>query len=298
VNKLRGALPGLGFLLLLLPSLLWAQTSTDRSELDQFLKETANQGPQPPVGTKITTANWQQYKAFLPFGMVKLFQGQYQWQMPQDAELDIGPARYGNLPKTWIEATEKYGGQDRVEVLPNGHFKIDNYQGGVVFPNPEEPHKGFKILANVFFAHAPAIFGAGPENTSAIWFVDRFGNVSQDTFDFIYRQSGWDTDAGFPPDESYAPGTWYTEWFMEETPEQARYTTTLALYYKDRRRTRFRITTYSYRRSGVRYAYPRPRVALRYLAASGPMMTRRSTASMAERPYSTPTTWAIASKWS
>ena len=49
-----------------------------------------------------------------------------------------------------------------VEVLPNGHYKINNYHGGVVFPNPEEPHKGFKILANVFFAHAPAIFGAGP----------------------------------------------------------------------------------------------------------------------------------------
>src|SRR5277367_6771249 len=224
---------GLGLLAMLLPAVGRAQTSTDRSELDQFLKDTANQGPPPPVGTKITTSNWQQYKAFLPFGMTKLFEGQYQWKMPADVEINIGPTRYGNLPKTWIEATEKYGQQDTVEVLPNGHFRINNYHGGVVFPDPEEPHKGFKILANVFFAHAPAIFGAGPENTSSIWFVDRFGNISQDTFDFIYRQSGWDTDADFPADETYAPGTWYTEWFMEETPEQARYTATLALYYKD-----------------------------------------------------------------
>src|ERR1700685_3973774 len=87
---------------LLLPSIALAQ-STDRSELDEFLKATANQGPQPPVGTKITSANWQQYKQFMPFGMTKLFEGQYQWKMPQDVEIDIGPARYGNLPKTWIE---------------------------------------------------------------------------------------------------------------------------------------------------------------------------------------------------
>ncbi len=85
---------GIGLFALLLPSLLWAQTSTDRSELDSFLKETANQGPPPPIGTKITNANWQQYKAFMPFGMVKLFEGRYQWQMPQDVEIDIGPARY------------------------------------------------------------------------------------------------------------------------------------------------------------------------------------------------------------
>jgi hypothetical protein len=49
----------LSFLLsaLLLPSLTLAQ-STDRSELDEFLKATANQGAEPPVGTKITITNW------------------------------------------------------------------------------------------------------------------------------------------------------------------------------------------------------------------------------------------------
>ena len=32
---------------------------------------------------------------------------------------------------------------------------------------------------------------------------------------------------------TYAPGTWYTEWSMEETPEQARYTSSLQLFYID-----------------------------------------------------------------
>jgi hypothetical protein len=47
----------LGLILVLLAPMVCAQ-STDRSELDQFLKETANQGPPPPAGTKITEFKW------------------------------------------------------------------------------------------------------------------------------------------------------------------------------------------------------------------------------------------------
>jgi hypothetical protein len=133
----------------------------------------------------------------MPFGMVKLFEGQYQWKMPADVELDVGPARYGNLPKTWIEATEKYGNQDTVEVLANGPFKIDNNHIGVVFLAPSEPHKGFKILANVFFAHAPAIFGAGPENTSAIC-----SSIASVTFRKIPSTSSIGRAAGIPRRDS------------------------------------------------------------------------------------------------
>ncbi|MGH9829072.1 MAG: DUF1329 domain-containing protein, partial [Blastocatellia bacterium] len=176
---------------------------------------------------------WRQYKQFMPFGMVMLFEGKYQWKMPQDVEMDIGPVENGNLPPTFLAATEKYGAQDKVEVLPNGHYKIDNYQGGIPFPNPQDPYKGYKMLANVFFAYTPAIVVSTPDNKGSIWFQDRFGNISQDTFSLVYRQSGYNTDPGIPVNETYAPGTWYTEWFMEETPEQARYTASLALFYKD-----------------------------------------------------------------
>jgi hypothetical protein len=47
-------------MLLVLPSLGRAQT-TDRSEMDTWVKDTASQGAE-PVGAKITAANWQQYK--------------------------------------------------------------------------------------------------------------------------------------------------------------------------------------------------------------------------------------------
>jgi hypothetical protein len=65
-----------GLLVAFLPALGWSQVSTDRSEMDQWIKDTANQG-ELPIGTKVTTANWQQYKNFLPLGMQKLYEGKY-----------------------------------------------------------------------------------------------------------------------------------------------------------------------------------------------------------------------------
>jgi hypothetical protein len=104
-----------GALVLLLPRLGWTQ-STDFSEMDQWTKDTAHQGDI-PVGTKITMSNWEQYKAFMPLGMIKLFQGTYGWKMPADVEMDVGPAHEGgNLPKTWVEATERYGAQTSFQV--------------------------------------------------------------------------------------------------------------------------------------------------------------------------------------
>jgi len=225
------ALVVIGLLVALRPSGLWAQT-TDRSAVDDWLKSSTNQ-PDIPVGTKITTQNWQQYKQYMPVGMGKMFEGSYGWKMPADVSMEVGPIHHGFLPKTWVEATEKYGSQTSVDVLPNGHYVLKNYHGGTPFPNPTDPNKGWKVLANVFWAFVPALYVNTPQNYGAVWAIDRFGNISPETFDVVYRWSSYITDAGFPPEETYAPGTWYTEWAMQETPEQARYTASLALYYKD-----------------------------------------------------------------
>jgi hypothetical protein len=225
------AVVAMSIALAMLASAAFAQT--DVSEMQDWLKDSANQG-QLPVGTKITMSNWQQYKQFMPLGMIKLFQGVYGWKMPSDVEMDIGPSHEGgNLPKTWVEATEKYGPQTGVDLLPNGHYVIKNYHGGTPFPNPEEPNKGWKVLANVFFAYAPAMYVKTPTNYGTVWAVDRYGNIAPSGLDVVYRWSDYITDKGFPPRENYAPGTWYTEWLMQESPEQARYTASLALYYVD-----------------------------------------------------------------
>ena len=89
----------------LLRSLGWSQ-STDRSEMDQWVKDTANQGDL-PVGTKITTANWQQYKNFLPLGMQKLYEGKYFWKIPADVEMNIGPTRAFAPPPGYVSATRR-----------------------------------------------------------------------------------------------------------------------------------------------------------------------------------------------
>jgi hypothetical protein len=222
----------IGFMLAMLPSLVWAQ-GTDRSEMDQWVKDTEHQTA-PPVGTVITTSNWQQYKSVMPLGMIKLFQGTYGWKMPADVSIPVGPAHLGgNLPKTWVEATEKYGAQTGVDVLSNGHYQIKNYYGGTPFPNPQEPHRGWKALANVFWAFVPALYVNSPQNYGTVWAIDRFGNVAPSSFDVVYRWSAYITDAGFPHEETYAPGSWYTEWGMQETPEQARYTASLSIYYQN-----------------------------------------------------------------
>jgi hypothetical protein len=106
------ALVVLGMVVALMPSRLWAQ-STDRSAVDDWLKMSEKQGDV-PMGTKITQQNWQQYKQFMPLGMIKMFEGSYGWKMPQDVEMEVGPVHNGFLPKTWVEATEKYGSQTGV----------------------------------------------------------------------------------------------------------------------------------------------------------------------------------------
>jgi hypothetical protein len=85
----------------------------------------------------------------------------------------------------------------------------------------------------VFFAYVPAIITSAPDNTGSIWFL-----IASTTFRKI--PSTWSiarvvttATPEIAPDENYAPGSWYTEWFMQETPEQARYTTSLAIFYKD-----------------------------------------------------------------
>jgi hypothetical protein len=121
-----------GIVIALMPAFALAQ-QTDFSEMSQWLQMSSHQG-NIPAGTKITMSNWEQYKAFMPLGMIKLFEGTYGWKMPADVEMDVGPAHEGgNLPKTWVEATEKYGTQTSVEVLPKGTLRNTELPGRHAF---------------------------------------------------------------------------------------------------------------------------------------------------------------------
>jgi hypothetical protein len=211
---------------------------SDLSGMEKWLQESSN-ASSIPSGTVITRENWRQYKQVMPLGMIELFGDQYHWKMPERVQIAVGPTERGLLPRTYLEASEKYGSATKVVRRPNGRMDIEGYRGGIPFPNPREPDMGYKILTNLFFSYVPHLYVNAPRNTGSLWFQDRFGNTSMQTIDVVYRQSGWNTDPGVQPDENYAPGTWYTEWSMVETPEQSKYTALLSLFFKDQQKNPF-----------------------------------------------------------
>jgi hypothetical protein len=228
-------------LLLLLAMSLLASSALPQSDLPE-MKKWMDNSTHPgtiPENTKVSMKNWQEYKQFMPLGMVELFQGRQKWRMPPNVEIIVGPTEHDLLPRTYLEATERHSLQTKVVRLPNGRIELQNYHGGIPFSNPQEPDMGYKILANLFFSYVPHLYVNGPENTGTLWFQDRFGNISAQTLGVVYRQSGWNTDPGIPADESYAPGTWYTEWSTVEAPEQSKYTSLLSLFFKDQQANPF-----------------------------------------------------------
>src|SRR5215472_2193321 len=100
-----------------------------------------------PPGTKVTLSNWRQYKRFMPDGMIELFNGSSYWKMPPDVQIEVGPLIIHPLPETYRDATAKYASQVKVVELTEGRLSMEGYRGGIPFPNPAEPHKGWKILA-------------------------------------------------------------------------------------------------------------------------------------------------------
>jgi hypothetical protein len=187
-----------------------------------------------PVGTKITMANWQQYKAFMPDGMVQLFQGTNFWKMPADVEMNVGPTRIFPLPEGYPEATEKYGGQTQVVKLPDGHYDMKNYIAGMPFPNPSDPDKGWKILADSWFGPVPRIAAGTPETgLASLCALDRYGSTTCLRTAYVYRMLSHIYSPGYPVTEPKAGGAWYSEWAMLEAPEQSKYLANLTIFWQD-----------------------------------------------------------------
>jgi len=187
-----------------------------------------------PIGTKITMGNWQQYKSFMPDGLITLFEGTSFWKMPPDVEVDIGPTYNYPLPETFREATEKYSRQVQLVQKPNGHWTLNNYYAGQPFPNPSEPNKGEKILADQWYAYGPHIAAVSPETgLASTCRQDRFLNRNCIKIAAVYRQLAFNTDPGVPHIEPDASDMWLTEWIMIEEPEESKYTADLTIFYQD-----------------------------------------------------------------
>lgn len=179
---------------------------------------------------KITMDNWQLYHEYMPDGMVMLFEGKYFWKMPNDVQIDIGPTVIHALPKNYLDATEKYSGQVKLVDLPDGALTLSGYQGGLPFPDPAEPHAGWKILANLWFRYLPHL---SVDTNGVVCTMDSGNRVSCKTGMKIYRQLAYNTDPGVPPIIAGAEGKYFTQYESVKEPEQERYTTVLTISYAD-----------------------------------------------------------------
>jgi hypothetical protein len=187
-------------------------------------------------GMQVTMQNWRQYRQFMPVGMIELFEGNQFWKMPADIVLNVGPTTLEEVPANYARATEEYSRRVRVAHLPNGHNDVLNYVAGEPFPEPQEPDKGYKLLADLWFAYVPHLAVGGPQNLLNTCTQDRLGDISCLKISYVYRQTAYNTDPGIPRSDPSAKNVWYTEWVMVEEPEQAKYTTQLTLFFKDNQR--------------------------------------------------------------
>ena len=208
-----------------------------------------------PEGTKITLANWQQYKAFMPEGMIALFSGRYGLKMPTDVEIDVGSPRHIVAPSTFRRATEEHNGQVRMVHLADGHNDIANYVAGEPFPSPAGPNKGYEILADLWYTYSPHLAVGMPGR--GLWNVtmlDRFGNATSASWAFVYRQLAFNTDPGVGAIDSLAAGAFYSQWLMAEEPEQAKYTTDLDILPQNNQREESNYLFFPALRHSVRFS--------------------------------------------
>ena len=183
-----------------------------------------------PVGTTITPQNWSDYKAFMPDGMAALFQGTYFWKMPSDAQINVGPTVIHPLPKNYIVATEKYSSQIKIVGLDDGGLTLSGYQGGIPFPAPDEPHKGWKVLANLWYRYLPHLI---VDTYAHGCLMSSSGSFSCKTALIVSRQLAFNTDPDTIPTISGSEGKFATEYLMVQEPEQERYTAFLTIAYAD-----------------------------------------------------------------
>lgn len=79
-----------------------------------------------PPGTRITLANWRQYKNFMPLWLQAAFSGDYHWHIGPGPEytMVVGPTESYPLPKKYLDDTEKYHNQVSLQKLSDGGFTI------------------------------------------------------------------------------------------------------------------------------------------------------------------------------
>jgi Protein of unknown function (DUF1329) len=183
-----------------------------------------------PVGTVITTQNWQQYKDYMPLWMQMLFSGQYAYQLAPDQQIVVGPPTKKELPKEYVKNTEKYSSQVGLTALPDGGTLIHNYTAGIPFPHLTEPNLGDKILWNLWYRYTPRV---QVNHVAQTTLVSRYHELYRQTVFATYMRLGHASEPGVPIYEPQAPNIDYAIYSEVISPEQAKYSAALFLYFLD-----------------------------------------------------------------
>jgi len=186
-----------------------------------------------PPGTRINAQNWQQYKDFFPEGIQVVLSGNHPvWKLPADWEIDVGPTIEYPLPKSFLQATEKYSGQARLKKLDNGAYTIENYTAGTPFPEISGPDAAYKLLYDQYYHYS----GAMDYYASTGYEIDRYGNKTTNESYQVYLQFTHVTDPGFTGYAREMPGYFVSYYDELLIPEQSKYTSPLELIYDDPQR--------------------------------------------------------------
>jgi uncharacterized protein DUF1329 len=229
----------LSILIILPPTLVCSQVApgdvanSPVTTLQSNVTSSAPQSPADeniPIGTVITTQNWQSYKQYMPQGMRMLFEGRFAWKIPSDIHMEIGPTIIHTLPPTYREATNKFSSQVKLIELPSGGLTISGYKGGMPFPEPTDPHRGWKILANLWYRYMPHLM-VDTHGNACLMSIG--GAINCEAGTLVYRQLAYNTDPGVPANTPGAEGRFFSQWLMVIEPEQQRYTASLNISYDD-----------------------------------------------------------------
>ncbi len=183
-----------------------------------------------PPGTVITAQNWQQYRQFMPLAMQLLFAGKYFWKMPADVRIEVGPTSHYPVAPAYRDNTEKYSHQVQIVATPGGGHALKGYVAGLPFPEPSDPLKGFKILADNWYRPMPYLFCGNEDHE---YLVNSAGQTSGYRVEQVFRRLSHISHANLPITDPHAEGIDFSEYVMFTEPEQFKYTQILTLFYDD-----------------------------------------------------------------
>jgi len=229
IGKHLGLLASTLLLCALLTCTASAEVTFDPNAYASLASADSNSGI--PDGTKITVANWRQYKQFMPIGMQTVFGGGYNWKLDAtpDSTVVVGPTIFAPQPKQFLSDTEKYSSQMKLVKLPQGSYTVKGYVAGIPSPNPTEPDLAAKVYFNAYYEYRPFISWYSDLG----WQVDSYRNVSlSDTESILFRLSHL-SDPGYPSNPPFGKGYIFANRYFVHLPEQTKYTTEIAMYRDD-----------------------------------------------------------------